>query len=257
MATVKSLGSPRATTSITDNRRLAFEGHETVRKRGDAFRLRREVEAMGFVQSHTSIPTAPILEVHISSEEDEERSWILMKRLPGIQLGEAWAIMSEDSQARTMVQLKSYLKQLHVLRPPEPGWIGSCSGGPAYDHRLNNMSTCGPFATISEFHDFLVAPVKNCPRPEWVAKYRGLLPDNHDIVFAHADLSWENILVNQTTGEVTGILDWEMAGFWPAWWEYRKALFGARSQLWWIKILKEVMQEYSKETEADMELEMF
>ncbi|POR37744.1 Uncharacterized protein TPAR_02066 [Tolypocladium paradoxum] len=212
---------------------------------------------MSYVQSHTSIPVPPVLGVHLDADGDGEQGSILMTRLPGRQLGQAWPSMSESARAQTIRQLKSYFQQLHRLRPPGPAWIGSCSKGPAYDHRLNNMSTCGPFASVSEFHDFLVAPVRDCPRPEWVAKYRRRLPDSHSIVFAHADVSWENILVDPTTGNVTGILDWEMAGFWPEWWEYRKALFGARSQLWWINILKEIMQEYPSETEVDMELEMF
>lgn len=109
----------------------------------------------------------------------------------------------------------------------------------------------------SDFHDSLVAPLKECPRPDWEAKYRERLPDGHSILFAHADLSWENILVDPETGGIQGILDWEMAGFWPAWWEYRKALYGARSQPWWIDVLKEVMTEHRGETEADMDLEMF
>ena len=160
--------------------------------------------------------------------------------------------MSQSAQAETVRQLKMYFEQLHSLSPADPGWIGSCSGGPAYDHRLNNMSTCGPFASVGEFHDFLVDPVRYGSRPEWVTKYRSQLPDSHGIIFAHADISWENILVDPATGDVTGILDWEMAGFWPDWWEYRKAMFGARCLLWWIDILKEIMQEYPSETEADM-----
>jgi hypothetical protein len=119
------------------------------------------------------------------------------------------------------------------------------------------MSTCGPFTSVAKFHDFIVGPVKNCPRPEWVAKYRNMLSDDYHVIFAHADLSWENILLDPTTGFITGIVDWEMAGFWPEWWEYRKALFGSRSRPWWIKILGQVMKEYRLETEVDMELEMF
>ena len=154
-------------------------------------------------------------------------------------------------------QLKWYLDQLRSLRPPAPGWIGSCSGGPAYDHRIDNMATCGPFRTVGEFHDFLVAPVAKCPQPERVATYRRLLPDNHDVVFSHADLSWDNILVEPTTGNVTAILDWEMAGFWPDWWEYRKALFTSRHVPWWIDIAKQIVQEYAAETDVDLELEMY
>lgn len=211
---------------------------------------------MNYVQSHTSIPIPLILDVHYDADEPEE-SWILMSRLPGRQLGEVWPNMSESARAQTILQLKSYLEQLHRLQPSSNGWIGSCANGPAYDHRINNRSTCGPFTSVREFHDFLVAPVKKGVRPDWVGKYRSRLPDSHHIIFTHADFSWENVLVDPITGEVTGFLDWEMAGFWPEWWEYRKALYGGRSQPWWFNILGQIMQEYPDETDADMDLEWF
>ncbi|GAB7338417.1 hypothetical protein MBLNU457_4707t1 [Dothideomycetes sp. NU457] len=34
-------------------------------------------------------------------------------------------------------------------------------------------------------------------------------------VFCHNDLSQHNILVNPATLKITGIIDWEYAGFWP------------------------------------------
>jgi hypothetical protein len=41
---------------------------------------------------------------------------------------------------------------------------------------------------------------------------------NHDQShFAHGDLSDFNILVDPATGAVTGVIDWEMGGFRPAW----------------------------------------
>ncbi|KAF4958092.1 hypothetical protein FGADI_2650 [Fusarium gaditjirri] len=164
------------------------------------------------------------------------------------------AVMAKE---RAVIELKEYLAQLHRIRPTGSAWIGSCSGGPAYDHRLNNMSTCGPFSSITEFNDFLVGPVKNCPRPEWVAKYRNQLRDDYGIHFAHADISGENILLDPMTGSITGIVDWEMAGFWPEWWEYRKALFGSRSREPWNGIVKQIMTAYDAETDVDMDLEMF
>ncbi|OBS20060.1 hypothetical protein FPOA_11781 [Fusarium poae] len=165
--------------------------------------------------------------------------------------------MIETARAQAISELQSYLCQLHRLRPSGSGWIGSCSGGPAYDHRLDNMSTCGPFASVAKFHDFLVEPIKHCPRLELVAKYRNMLPDDYCITFVHADVSWENILLDPATGSVTGIVDWEMAGFWPEWWEYRKALFGSRPRQWWIDIVKQIMKEYPLVTEAHMDIEMF
>ena len=40
-----------------------------------------------------------------------------------------------------------------------------------------------------------------------------MLVDYKMLDFIHADLSQENILVDPSTGAITGIIDWEMAGF--------------------------------------------
>jgi hypothetical protein len=43
------------------------------------------------------------------------------------------------------------------------------------------------------------------------------LPLSETFHFSHGDLSSWNILVDPDTGAVTGVIDWEMAGFRPAW----------------------------------------
>jgi len=43
------------------------------------------------------------------------------------------------------------------------------------------------------------------------------LEERETFHFAHGDLSDANILINPDTGEITGIIDWEMAGFRPPW----------------------------------------
>jgi hypothetical protein len=117
-------------------------------------------------------------------------------------------------------------------------------------HRLDNGFPCGPFASVSQFHD-LVAPMMQCPRPELAAEYRRRLPDDYPVHFAHADLSYEHIFVDEVTGNVTGIINWEVAGFWPAWWEYRKALYGSLQQRLWNDLMDTVMPSYGKELEVD------
>lgn len=170
---------------------------------------------MAYVQSHTSIPVPTVIQVFLDEESREDLSFILMERLRGRQLDTAWPDMTDAARAVTLQQLQYYLEQLQQLKPSSSAhgnkdgesWIGSVSGGPAYDHRLTSRFSVGPFASVAEFNDFLVAPVKQCPRPEWVVKYRGQLPDHYQVHFAHADLSWENILVDGSTGNITGILD--------------------------------------------------
>lgn len=234
--------------------RTQQETDTTIRKRGTSFRIRRELDAIAFVQNHTSIPIPDILHVHEHGDDD---SWFLMRCALGTRLDSAWPNMSEHMRTTTITQLKLYFQQLRKIHPSGVSLIGSCDGGPVYDHRLNNGFPCGPFPTVSRFHDFLVAPVTECPRPELAAGYRKRLRDERSIKFAHADLSWEHIFVDQMTGDVTGIIDWEMAGFWPEWWEYRKALCGCRYESWWRDLVHTVMPSYINELEVDGDLGAF
>lgn len=56
---------------------------------------------------------------------------------------------------------------------------------------------------------------------------------SHDIVLTHADLSPRNIIVNGD--QVVGIIDWEMSGFYPEYWEYAKAMYHPNWQSRWIE----------------------
>jgi aminoglycoside phosphotransferase len=93
--------------------RLTFEDDNTVRKRGPAWRLRREVEAMEYVRRNTSLPIPAIIEVHSDMESEKESSWVLMERIPGLELGVAWPTMSENARSETIRQLRSFFEQLY------------------------------------------------------------------------------------------------------------------------------------------------
>ena len=79
--------------------------------------------------------------------------------------------------------------------------------------------------------EFISAPwvpvAERAPDP-----YRPLLPDTAPIFFSHADLYPGNILVvkspqgSQTS--ISGIVDWEQAGWYPDYWEYCKTMIVGR-----------------------------
>jgi aminoglycoside phosphotransferase (APT) family kinase protein len=98
--------------------------------------------------------------------------------------------------------------------------------------------------------------VRSSLRLEWVDRFCLRLPDNHEIVFCYADIWGGNILVKPSSGAITGILDWEMAGFWPAWWEYWKATC-TRHEKWWTDIVSGIMEQYPIEAWVDGDLELF
>lgn len=167
-----------------------------------------------------------------------------MVLIPGLPLTDTWTRMSEEAQTTTQRDLSRCLSELRAIQAPETTFIGSCIGGPAYDHRLNNGLPCGPFISVCEFHDFLVTPVKRCPRPELVVSYRQQLADNYKVMFTHADLCGDHILVEPSTGKITGIIDWEMAGWRPEYWEYTKSLFGNRYMQWWKVLIGEFLDHF-------------
>ena len=47
--------------------------------------------------------------------------------------------------------------------------------------------------------------------------YAPLVDSSAPFHFAHADLSAANLIVDPKSGKITGLIDWEMAGFRPAW----------------------------------------
>ncbi|KAG4435274.1 hypothetical protein IFR05_009234 [Cadophora sp. M221] len=180
-----------------------------------------------------------------------------MSAIAGCSLSNAWPCMKEESRRAAQADLERYLQKLRALTPPTPVYIRSCIGRPAYDHRLSNGSPRRPFASEADFNDFLVAPVTRCPKKELVNHYRRQLADDHGVVFTHADLCGEHILVEQSTGSTTGLIDWEMTGWWPAYWEYTKSWYGNKYQPWWTDLIASVLSPHEHELRIEEDLQKF
>lgn len=65
--------------------------------------------------------------------------------------------------------------------------------------------------------------------------YRDLLPDIGKFYFTHGDITIGNIIVSGFPGSyaITGIIDWEQAGWYPEYWEYCKILSGVEFDHEW------------------------
>lgn len=92
----------------------------------------------------------------------------------------------------------------------------------------------GPFNNVKDFNDrleFLITPWIPMPErdKEDVGRYyRSFLPDDCQVQFCHADLNLSNVLVSGNAGDlkVSGVIDWEQAGWYPEFWEYCKMHLG-------------------------------
>lgn len=80
-----------------------------------------------------------------------------------------------------------------------------------------------------------------------VISFVGATPRHEQIIFTHGDLVPRNIMVRN--GGIVSILDWEMAGFYPEYWEYVKGHFFTDYEHPWMKerTLDQVLTPYPVE----------
>jgi aminoglycoside phosphotransferase (APT) family kinase protein len=139
--------------------------------------------------------------------------------IPGEKLDSIWPTMSAEEKASICQQLRDILTTMRTI-PWNTGLIGSCSGGEARDIPPYSNYCGGPFPDEKTFNsDFYFDLVGTVPSAIRSALYQQIRSD-HRIVFSHGDLATHNILVGN--GRITGLLDWENAGWYPEHWDYIK-----------------------------------
>ena len=176
-----------------------------------------ETDNMRFVRKHTSIPVPEVFDEYDTSDG---RHCIIMSHIPGTPLQKAWPDMPDEFKSSIVEQLIVYIHELRQLKGES---VSSASGSPTlmsiFSSRVDKV-----LQSSSEFHHLLTSRVYRHPGmprkiPEaYITFLRSRFDDNSRLVFTHADLADRNILVQD--GTITGILDWEWAGFYPEHWEF-------------------------------------
>ncbi|KAK3944326.1 kinase-like domain-containing protein [Diplogelasinospora grovesii] len=186
-----------------------------------------ELAAMEFVRTHTSIPVPRILEIH--DLQPSGSAHIVMTSIPGCDVSDLLPTMTPAQVSSVIKELAGYLKQMRSLEITflEGGSskVGGVGGTKGFDHRLGSSRCWGPFATLSEFHTHIRfgEPVEDwVHEPDVMAVHQTL----YTLKFTHADIHPGNIRVDPKTYRITGIVDWEFAGWYPEYWEYTKMFYG-------------------------------
>ncbi|KAL8383528.1 hypothetical protein RB595_010637 [Gaeumannomyces hyphopodioides] len=192
----------------------------------------QEAAAMKFVTEHA--PSVPLPKVHCAFVH-KNHAYIVMERIHGESLANAWTCLASDQHARDKIfdQLRRIVDELRALPPPPDAGVQSCNGGPLRDSRNSRaFPEFGPFRTVHDFHIWLRDNFQTSKRPEnWQGDEQTWL-DLEEMaamqdgpwpapVFTHGDLSPDNIMIRGD--EVVGIIDWEFAGWYPVYWEYTSA----------------------------------
>ncbi|KAI1172133.1 kinase-like domain-containing protein [Nemania sp. FL0916] len=149
---------------------------------------------------------------------DDTHNSYKMSFIPGERLDKVWCSMSAEEKSSIALQLRNILDRIRALEPP-PDLVGGC-GGTNFRHiRSYDWSeTPTSFKDEAGFNEWLMQELyERTPMVLREALRSGMRTD-HRIVLTHGDLSQHNILVQD--GKITGLIDWEFAGWLPEYWDY-------------------------------------
>lgn len=198
-----------------------------------------ETHTLRLVEQFTSIPAPRAIDVL----ETSQFSYLLMTCVPGRPIGQILHTMTDEQLKQVVFDLKGYVSELRSI-PNRTGFqICNSEGGGILDWRIpDSQREELRFKTEAEFNKYLTDPFGEETRRRAAISH----DIHHDIVFTHGDLNPRNILAEN--GKVTGIVDWENAGWFPEYWEYTKAHYSVRSVIRWLAdVIDRVFEGYRDE----------
>lgn len=176
---------------------------------------KNEPNALRLVEKYTSIPAPRVIDVG----EYKDAKYLVMTRLPGQTLEDVFHLMTYAERDRFADDLGAYAAQLRRIPNNTPYLFCDTLGGPIIDHRMPDGGG-GPFNNESDFNNHLTSHLK-CTSAEFFPDQALRL--DHRSYFTHSDFHWTNLLVEN--GRLSGIVDWECAGYLPEYWEFTKAIW--------------------------------
>ncbi|KFA56120.1 hypothetical protein S40293_00062 [Stachybotrys chartarum IBT 40293] len=246
-------GDGKESTSV---QRLPFGLY--LKRHSDIEQCHNEFNALRMVRHHTYIPAPKPLDIVCREAEPSTSEWyipdptcyILMTQVPGQPIDQCHTVMSDVHLSEVSVHLTSYLSQLREIPQRNKGLISNTLGGACRDTRIRGETPVGPFQDEESFSQLFRFPDDPGRR-------------GHQIVFTHGDLNARNILVGKTfhrdgttSWKITGIVDWEFAGYMPEYWDCTRSMF---ERFRWPKRYNNAIQaafkplgDYSKELDVEI-----
>jgi aminoglycoside phosphotransferase (APT) family kinase protein len=205
-----------------------------------------EAETIRFVRERTTIPIPQVHDAYVDDESGMVR--IVMEFIEGENLDSAWNKYTDAEKESVISQLRGYMEELRQIKG---SFIGSVDNSWCNDHYFDDKrGAYGPFASEAEFNRGISKALKEAKPEDWVEFTCDIFQEvmnGHEIVMTHNDLDPRNILVQGS--QVVALLDWELSGFYPEYWEYCKAMRRPDWETRWVRdrALDKILKPYRKE----------
>ncbi|KAI6777476.1 hypothetical protein HG530_001421 [Fusarium avenaceum] len=178
---------------------------------------------MRFVRANTSIPVPQLQNAY--TDEKTGKVVLVMDYVEGKTLKEAWVDLDEAARESIISQLREYMAELRTFKGD---FIGCIDGTACNDQAMKKSGGDNGFC-------------------EWICTVWLNVMKDHDIVLTHGDFDPRNIIVQGD--KVAAILDWELSGYYPSYWEYGKAMLRPAWEEPWSrsKAIDKVLEPFHKE----------
>nr|POE94582.1 hypothetical protein CFP56_16821 [Quercus suber] len=170
---------------------------------------------------------------------DNEELFLVMQRMPGVQLDALWGELSEDDKALLVVNLRQVFDELRRHECPQAGFFGAVDGGSVPHHLFfchdDRPDLTGPFQGEAAFNAGMVAQYKDIRELNNQRDFKAHFYETnlnkvlagHKPTLTHSDVQMKNIIVREAVPENSrhrrfeiALVDWEYAGWYPDYWEY-------------------------------------
>lgn len=179
-----------------------------------------EASTIDFIARNTSIPVPKVY----CAFRRKGWTYIVMERVKGESIAHGWTARPAESKAKILQQLKEMVESMRRVTPSSAA-VANIDGGRLWDCRLPGKTLYfGPFDDIKAFHQHLRGHLSAVSKdlPSAVNELIQLhTQDWSRPVLTHGDLSSLNIMAEGD--RITGIVDWETAGWYPYYWEFTTA----------------------------------
>lgn len=188
-----------------------------------------------------------------------------MKFIAGEDIGKSWTNRSAKENDNLLQQCKDIFEELRNIPHPRPGTVAAADMQALYDPRTwKGRLGFGPFANEKDFNNFLRVGMqadspfilRPCLTNQEVADFRKLIAlqdsktGERRICFTHGDASSSNILVKD--GKVVSLIDFELSGFYPEYWEYATAMNVHKDDEFWKAEIPKFLNPYPEEYEMEL-----
>lgn len=165
--------------------------------------LDSEKKHLEFLNAATTVPVPQPCK-HYKSAEFEH---LVMERVPGTTLETAWPTLSTAERESIADQVVAFISELRNLQSP------------VIQAALLNRKPFQPGLknAIDLNRERLKASASNLRIAAYIRDKSAAL-DGQTNVFTHGDLDWSNIMIADK--QVSGIIDWELSGYFPPYWEW-------------------------------------